>query len=64
MNEYILNFEVCRSKFRTRITASSEFEARKKLLEYIKGSLVIGEVEKQIEKTPDVVNDIFNMFKK
>ena len=65
MNEYIFNFEICRAKFRTKITASSEFEARKKLLEYIKGSLVVGEVEKKEKKDYgfDTINDIFNSFK-
>lgn len=59
MKKFILNYEVCKTKFRTTVMADNESHAWGILVEKIKRSIKLGEAE---EIKDDVVNDLLNIF--
>jgi len=63
MNKYILYFKVFDKKFKTTIFANSYSEAETKLTKLIITKTKILKTQKEPDDK-DVMNDIFNLFRK
>lgn len=61
MKKFILNYEVCKMKFRTTVQANSESGAWEKLVKNIKLSIKLGEAI-EIKDMDKEVNDLLNIF--